>query len=225
MLTCLIVRSFIPACVRLTNPNQILLAHVFFHCVLQQLTAEIQQAYGGSSGPKRPLEEQVQHLFNLIDEDGGGTIDEEEMARAYGEDSVLLMHRMELDENGEVGLEAWQRFWLQEMAQENAAMRDHLMATLELNVAETQVKDRKKRRMFYRTAKQRRQEGYSARYSSRPLAAAEAKDGDGVSMKAQARAATQALLKSPRPSSSSMSPRHCVSQRGMMGGAVMVGGP
>ena len=150
----------------------------------------------GSSGPKRPLEEQVQHLFNLIDEDGGGTIDEEEMARAYGEDSVLLMHRMELDENGEVGLEAWQRFWLQEMAQENAAMRDHLMATLELNVAETQVKDRKKRRMFYRTAKQRHQEGYSARYSSRPLAAAEAKDG--VSMKAQARAATQALLKVPR---------------------------
>ncbi len=52
LITCLIVRSFISACVRLTNPNQILLAQFLFPCVLQQLAGEIQQAYGGNSGPK-----------------------------------------------------------------------------------------------------------------------------------------------------------------------------
>ena len=41
-----------PACVRLTNPNQILLAQCLFHCVLQRLADEVQQAYGGNSGPK-----------------------------------------------------------------------------------------------------------------------------------------------------------------------------
>ena len=52
LITCLIVRSFISARVRLTNPNQILLAQFLFPCVLQQLAGEIQQAYGGNSGPK-----------------------------------------------------------------------------------------------------------------------------------------------------------------------------
>jgi len=125
---------------------------------------------------KMPLAEQVSHLFTVIDVDGGGTIDSEEMAHVYGADSVLLMQRMDVDGDREVSLDQWNKFWLEDLAQENVKVRDHVLETLQNNMAGREARERKQRRMFFRTAQQRRQTGRSARFSSRPLASEEMKE-------------------------------------------------
>ena len=155
---------------------------------------------------KMPLAEQVSHLFTVIDVDGGGTIDSEEMAQAYGADSVLLMQRMDVDGDREVSLDQWNKFWLEDLAQENVKVRDHVLETLQNNMAGREARERKQRRMFFRTAQQRRQTGRSARFSSRPLASEDVKEaaaGEEMDFGARSRAMKRAIVTSPRMKSPS----------------------
>lgn len=121
-------------------------------------------------GSGEALGQMVRALFTGVDVDGSGDIDREELSAAYGEDSALLFDTIDSDGSGDIDMGEWMQYWTQTLPvrEGQAALRDHLVLSLEENVARRAAVERKQRRMYYATAKERGLTGRGARFSHGP---------------------------------------------------------